>query len=166
MPKHKPTKIDLLAMMMAANARAARVALIALAAVRSSRAFLPWFPLPRFSTSPTFVNTRIPASKSAVLTQAQSTLVPSRRHRHVGKKQPSHADLFLLGLGGGGRSSASTRSGAPANSKAKKAVESNAVFVSRTDQVCGSQTHRCSAGVCMNMCSSRLYTSYVHLACC
>lgn len=126
------------AMMMAANARATRVALIALAAVGLSRAFSPVFPLPLVPTPRTSsVHTRIPTptSSAAVLTQTRSSLVPRRRHRHLGEKQPSHAGLFLFGFGGGGNSSASSRSGAPASSKARRAVESNVVFKSRTEQV-------------------------------
>lgn len=127
---------------MAVNARATRVAFIALAAVGSSGAFSPYFPLPPSSVRIPFKSS---AATAAVLTQTRSTLVSRRRHRHLGQKQPSHAGLFLFGFGGGGSSSASSRSSAsPASSKARKAVESNAVFKSRTEQVRGrTQKQRC-----------------------
>lgn len=144
LPMPKPIKIKQLnricwATMMSVNARTTRVAFIALAAVGSSGAFSPSFPLPHFSTSTSSV--RIPFKSSAVLTQTRRTLVPRRRHRHVGQKERSHAGLFLFGFGEGGGSSASSRSGAPASSRARKAVESNAVFKSRTQQVCGTRNN-------------------------
>lgn len=62
------------------------------------------------------------------------------RHHLLGVGQSSHAGLFLFGFGGEERSNASSASGVPASSKARKAVESNAVFKSRTEQVRGTRT--------------------------
>lgn len=108
--------------MVVAKARAAgRLAFVALATTGSSGAF-----------SPNPLQVVVPPSTSignarSFVTQAQTAA------RIPGALSPAPG---LFGLGGGESSNAPPpRGGAPALSKARKAVESNAVFKARTTQV-------------------------------
>lgn len=73
-----------------------------------------------------------------------SPLLKHTKATALGKARDARHFAFpaaaLFGFGGGEKSSRGARSGSGVSGKARKAIESNAVFKSRTEQVCHRHT--------------------------